>query len=254
MLLFISLLVSTRISIEWFIYVGWILNRGFVCSKCQVHRWSGVRGSLPTSCHLDCVHQGNRIEQSFSKLQTLLKIVSRHCSAFCATTLSKLAYRSTSEQMLFSTPSCFAPLKLRAYISLARARPFNPVKPGQNNIWRSLSVISNYRLHRQVLTITLLLSRIALLAWILLLLWWVTLLLGWSLICILLLTILWVSCKMIVRKKKQLKVLTLLSIFPFKMHSQQHKNKMKMQYWFQKLKKTKKTQTKQKEFGQTNCS
>lgn len=67
------------------------------------------------------------------------------------------------------------------------------------------------------------------------------------------------SCRILVAGclencREQLKVLTLLSIFPFKMHSQQHKNKMKMQYWFQKLKKTKKTQTKQKEFGQTNCS
>lgn len=52
----------------------------------------------------------------------------------------------------------------------------------------------------QLLTITLLLSRIALLAWVLLLLWWITLLLRWSLICILLLTVLRVSCKMIARK------------------------------------------------------
>lgn len=85
---------------------------------------------------------------------------------------------------------------------LAQAWPFNPVKQGENNIWGSVSLSCDYCLHPQALTITLLLSRIALLAWILLLLWWITLLLGWSLICILLLTILWVSCKMIARKKR----------------------------------------------------
>lgn len=55
------------------------------------------------------------------------------------------------------------------------------------------------------------------------------------------------------KKKKQLKMFTTLLFFS-KMDSQQHMNKMKMQSRFQKLNKTKKTQTKKKEFGQTNCS
>lgn len=153
-----------------------------------------------------------------------------------------------------STFSCFGPVKLQAQSCSVQAWPLDTVKQGWNNTQqRSLSPFWDSCLCPQVLTITLLLSWIALLAGILLLLWWITLLLGWSLIRILLLTILRVSCKIIARKQILIKT-PILFFFPSKMHSQQHKNKMKMQYWFQKLNKTKKTQTKQKKLGQTNCS
>lgn len=65
----------------------------------------------------------DRKEQTLYKLQTLVKMLSEHCSAFCATTSPKLANRPTSQQILSSTLR-FGPLKQVSRTSLA----FQPSK------------------------------------------------------------------------------------------------------------------------------
>lgn len=166
--------------------------------------------ALPFLCPPDSVHlqrtQESRVFLGPSILQTP--------SFFCVTTLSQTANTIYFPKHAVFYAFLFWPSEIVGSF-FAQAWPFNKVKYRSNNIWGCLlSLFCDCCLCLQVLTITLLLSWIALLAWILLLLWWITLLLGWSLICILLLTILRVSCKMIARKQKLIKIPTLLIFFP----------------------------------------